>query len=395
MTDELDEQLRTYADVLVRVGLNLQRGQPLLIAEPYELQGVAVEAAPLVDAVTLAASMIGSGPVDVIWGDPARLRALAERSDWRGVEALASANARRMKAHLNAGGAFLFLLGSQPHLMDGISPTQVSELRGITWDNFGPIVAHLIDGATQWTLAPAPTSEWAAEAFADLPHDQRLPRLWKAVLGACRCLGGAPLSEWDQHLHRLTQQCDALNARRLSTLRYRGDGTDLTVSLPSGHLWCTARRMTKRGIAFTVNLPTDEMFTAPDKRSAEGMVRVEQAVAYAGCLMEDIELEFRRGRVVRSSAKRGGELLKRILASDAGASRLGEVALVPIGCLETGDTRCYRHTLLDENAAHHIALGSSYPFCHRRSWLPNLKLNYSLIHIDLPLGKCRIEPAFP
>ncbi|MFI5337905.1 MAG: aminopeptidase [Opitutales bacterium] len=386
MFPEFEARLPAFAKVIVRVGLNLQPGQRLLIAEPYELQGVARSAAPLVEAVQEAARSAGGGRIDVIWGDPARLHDLAARADWRGVEAIASANARRMRAHLSNGGAFLFLLGSQPHLLDGIPPARVNELHGVTWENFGPVVQKLLGGATQWTLAPAPSSEWADEVYSDLDAEHRLPALWRAVFAACRCDGPDPVAGWDLHLGRLLRQRDEFDARRLAGLRYVGEDTDLTVGLPRGHVWCTARQVTRRGVPYTVNLPTDEIFTAPDKASANGRVRVARPVSYGGRLLEGIELEFQAGQVVAASARTGADLLQEILGTDRGARRLGEVAVVPAGWADPADGRCYRHALLDENSSHHIALGSAYPFCHRRTLLPAFALNRSLIHLDLPLA---------
>ena len=385
MSSDFSSQLRAYAEVIVQIGLNLQKGQKLLMAEPYELQGVTRESVELVEAVTKAAQQVGGGAVEVIWGDPARIRALAEKADWRGAEALAAANARRMKAHLSEGGAFLFLLSSHPRLLEGIAAKRINEMRGITWEHFGPVVHRLMAGAAQWSLAPAPTPVWADAAFGDLSPADRLPTLWQAVLTACRCMQSDPLAAWNAHLADLTRERDLRNAQRLRTLRFVGEGTDLSLNLPSNHLWCTTQLTTTLGICYTVNLPTDEVFTAPDKGSARGHVRIATPVAYGGSLIEGIDLEFRDGRVVEASASHGADLLQEILQTDAGAGRLGEVALVP-NPWDKASPRCYRHVLLDENRSHHIALGSAYSFCHRKTLWPVWSLNRSLIHVDLPLA---------
>ena len=385
MSSDFASQLRAYAEVIVRVGLNLQKGQKLLLAEPYELQGVARESVELVEAVTQAAQRSGGEAVEVIWGDPARIRALAEKADWRGAEALAAANARRMMAHLSDGGAFLFLLGSHPRLLEGIAAKQINELRGITWEHFGPVVHRLMAGAVQWSLAPAPTPAWADAAFGDLPLADRMPALWEAVLTSCRCMQSDPVMAWETHLTDLTCERDRRNAQRLRTLRFVGERTDLTLSLPLDHLWSTTRLTTARGIPYTVNLPTDEVFTAPDKGSASGHVCITAPVAYGGSLIEGIYLEFRDGRVVEASAGKGAALLREILQTDSGAGRLGEVALVPTPWGKASQ-RCYRHVLLDENRSNHIALGSAYSFCHRKTLWPAWSLNRSLIHVDLPLS---------
>lgn len=389
--------LRLCAEVIVRIGLDLQPGQPLLIAEPYELQGVSRDAAPLVEAVTAAAMEAGGPPPNVVWGDPQQLRNYAATADWSGFTHLVSRQARQLQQHLAAGGAFLFPISSHPHLMQGLPADRIGELRNIAWQHFGPIVQRLTGGETQWSLVPAASSAWAEVAFADLPADTRMDALQAAIFDSLRL--PAPetvtgpsesalpslLQSWRTHLDQLTAWRDALNRRRHTTVRYTGPGTDLTVRLPSAHRWCTARLTTKSGRTFVANLPTEEIFTAPDRGSAEGRVRVSRPVNYGGTIMDGIELEFSRGCVTAAQARTGADILERLLTTDDGACRLGEVALVP----PAADTawrrsgRLYHHALLDENAAPHIALGEAYSFCSDS--LFGFGLNRSLIHVDLPL----------
>ncbi len=402
------------------MGLNLQPGQRLLIAEPYELQGVARDAEQLVAAVRAAAQNAGGGGVTVIWGDAARLRRDAEQRDFKSFALEIGAHTRLMDRAVREGDALLFLQSGQLHLFDGIPPQNVNELRHIAWEYFGPIARQLTAGAVNWTIAPAPIPAWARDAYADLPGGRRLAALWDDVFRMMRVptVGAAlrrdpneasrpkaaptdlALAAWQAHLRALQTHRDELNARRLQALRYRGDGTDLAVTLPAEHVWCTAGLTTKSGVPFVANLPTEEVFTAPHKDSADGTVRVARPVNYGGSVIDGIALEFKRGRVVHASARTGGELLARLLDTDDGATRLGEVAIVskasgalcpdpnPSGdklppASRHGAPRLYYHPLLDENAAHHIALGEVYSFTSRNPRSP--ALNHSLVHVDLPL----------
>ena len=428
MPGDFASRLRAFAEVIVRVGLNLQRGQRLLIAEPYELQGVARSAEVIVEAVRtmalesgcpLGTEVLAKEPhpasVEIIWGDAAQLRKFAEQADWRGFARLVGENARKMERYVRQGDALLFLQGSQPKLMDGIAPDSVAELRRIGWEHFGSIAQQLVAGATNWTVAPAPSPEWADAVYADLPGEQRLSALWEDVFEAMRIprwsavSGRAPnpsggqvppeihLAVWQSHLQILQKRRDELNARRVKTLRYLGEGTDLTVTLPPKHTWCTAQLRTRSGVRFVANLPTEEVFTLPHKDSAEGVVRVSRPVNYGGTVIDDIELEFMRGRVVHARARTGSDVLTRLLDTDEGATRLGEVAIVglPLDGSRPGQTasasstwrnsdRLFYHPLLDENASNHIALGEGYAFCLRS---PNpAALNRSLIHVDLPVS---------
>jgi len=167
-------------------------------------------------------------------------------------------------------------------------------------------------------------------------------------------------------------------------LHYQGEGTDLTVALPPGHVWCTAQLATAAGLHFVANLPTEEIFTAPHRDSAEGTVRVARPVNHGGAVMDGIELEFRRGRVVAAQARTGGELLRQLLDTDEGAGRLGEVALIPHETSLARAERHFHHPLLDENAVNHVALGEGYGFSLKSA--DRTPLNRSLIHIDLPMA---------
>jgi aminopeptidase len=397
MLPDFAPRLRAFAEVIVRGGLNLQPGQRLLIAEPYELQGVARSAEVIVDAVRTAALEAGCpGPaaIEVIWGDGARLREFAEKKDWRGFARLVGTNAAAMQDYVRNGDALLFLQGSQPHLLDGIPTTQVAELRRISWEYFGPVAQQLMTGATNWTVAPAPSPAWANVVYADLRSEQRLAALWSEVFEACHVApvlsavpDGNPTAQaravWQAHLQALQKRRDDLNARQLTTLRYVGEGTDLTVALPPGHSWCTAQLTTGSGVSFVANLPTEEVFTLPHRDSSEGRVRVSRPIIYGGAAIEGIDLEFRRGRVVKATAKSNAPLLQQLLATDEGSARLGEVALVLNETSLTRSGRLYHHALLDENASNHVALGEAYGFCLRAP--DPAAMNRSLIHVDLPL----------
>jgi aminopeptidase len=379
MSSDFDSRLRAMAGVVVRVGLNLQPGQPLLITDPYELQGTHPEAAPLVAAVCNAVGTNAS----VLPADTASLRGLAEAGDTRGFETLVANHTARLRQHLARRGAFLFLTGSQPGLFAGLPAGRLGEFDRIKWRHLGPVIQQLIRGATQWTLVPAPTTPWADAAYADLPAAERLPALWRTVFDSFRLDADNPGAAWGLHLGALARRRDELNAARHHTIRYVGRDTDLRLGLPRFHRWCTAQLATTRGVPFVVNLPTEEIFTAPHRGSAEGRVRVARPVVHAGSVIDGITLEFVNGRVIAGHAATGHDLLQHLLRIDDGARRIGEVALVPGRNRLNLAGRLFHHTILDENACSHLALGDAYRFCSR-AWIP-LSLNSSQLHLDLPL----------
>jgi aminopeptidase len=409
MPPDFDARLAALAEVIVRIGLNLQPGQPLLITDPYDLQGVHPEAGTLIGAVGSALAPLEPGRprpgIDVLPANPAALRALLETDNLPAYEARVATHTRRLQKHLASGGAFLFLTGTAPQLFTGLPADRLARFDAVKWRHLGPLIQRLVRGATQWTLVPSPTSDWAAAADTDVPA------LWETVFASLHVgpapvagprstnpslpTSGSPTSEvittWSSHLATLTRRRDTLNTARHRRIRYIGPGTDLTLELPRSHVWCTAQLATKAGVPFVANLPTEEVFTAPRKHSAHGTMRVARAVAHNGVVIEGIELRFHAGRVTQARARSGEELLHRLLATDAGASRIGEVALVPSLEGRSPTDRAswqtsrpfFHHTLLDENAAPHLALGEAYRFCSRA--LFPLSLNSSQLHLDLPL----------
>jgi len=388
MSPDFDQRLRAMAEVVVGIGLNLQPGQPLLITDPYELQGVHPEAAPLVEILRQTAGT----ETKVIVSDPARLRSLAEAGDARAYDQLVADHIRQLQQHLARGGAFLFLTGSAPRLFQGISPGRLAPFDQIKWRHLGPLIQQLIRGAAQWTLVPAPTQDWADSAFDDVAPEQRFDALWRIVFTAFR-IGATPeasaaLHAWRTHLAALALRRDGYNNAHHRQVHYVGTGTDLTLALSRNHVWCTAQRTSQQGVPFVANLPTEELFTAPDKDSAHGSVRVARPVVHAGTVISGITLEFAGGRVVAAQAEAGGDVLRQLLDTDEGSRQVGEVAIVPNRNALSLAGRCFHHTILDENAVSHIALGDAYRFCSR-AWLP-LSLNSSQIHVDLPLD-ARVE----
>ncbi|AOS45772.1 Aminopeptidase T [Lacunisphaera limnophila] len=404
MADPLDPRLDSLAEVIVRVGLNLQPGQPLLITDPYELQGVHPETAALGHVLRAAVARLNPDRPDpgteILPANPTRLRVLIEADDLSGYEALVRAHVRRLEQHLGRGSAFLFLTGTAPGLFAGVPADRLQRFDTVKWRHLGPLIQRLVRGATQWTLVPAPTTDWAAAAGVEVSG------LWETVFSALRierwnlpsgqvedAPGGraSPLEHWSTHLAALAHHRDTLNSAHHRRIRYTGPGIDLTLALPRPHRWCTAQLATPGGLRFVANLPTEEVFTAPHQNSATGKLRVARPVAHGGEVIDGIELEFQGGRVIRACARSGEDLLHRLLATDPGAARIGEVALIPAlqdpspGIRPTWPSSppCFHHTLLDENAAPHVALGAAYRFCSR-AWWP-LALNSSQLHLDLPL----------
>ncbi len=215
---------------------------------------------------------------------------------------------------------------------------------------------------TNWSVVAAAGAGWAARVFPQLPPDQQIARLWESIGRLCRLDRPDPVAAWEEHLLALAKRRDFLNRKRYSALKYTSPGTALTIGLPDGHQWVAGRSESRSGITFAPNLPTEEVFTMPHKDRVDGVVRSSKPLSYGGTVIENFSLTFEAGRAVKVTAERGEAVLQQLVATDAGAARLGELALVPHGSPISESGLLFYNTLFDENAASHVALGSAYKF---------------------------------
>jgi aminopeptidase len=392
MDAAFDQSLRRYAEVIVRVGLNLQPGQRLFVGLSNPIEG-----APFVRAVAAEAYRAGARLVDAVWTDDelARLRlrhappeALAEFPRWQ-LEAA--------REYYERGDAKLDVTGSDPDLLSGADPERVSIYARARADMLRPLQNALVSSRMNWVVAGAATPAWAARVFPDAPGSEAVERLWAAIFAACRVDTPDPVGQWNAHIDDLARRDRYLNARRYAALRYRGPGTDLTVGLADGHQWTSARSLAANGVAFVANIPTEEVFTVPHAERVDGVVTASRPLSYLGQLMDGIVLSFKAGRVVKASATLGEGFLQRLVESDAGAGRLGEVALVPAGSPIARAGHLFFNTLFDENAASHLALGQGirFAFQHARELTDEdyaqAGCNDSQIHVDFMIGSPHLD----
>jgi aminopeptidase len=211
-------------------------------------------------------------------------------------------------------------------------------------------------------VVAAASQRWAAKVFPGIAPEQQVNRLWETINRLCRLDTADPIAEWQSHIAALAARADFLNRKQYTALRYSGPGTSLLIGLPAGHIWISARSESRNGIAFTANIPTEEVFTMPHRERVDGVVRSTKPLSYGGQLIEDFTLRFEKGRVIDVQAARGEAAMRQLLETDAGSSRLGELALVPHSSPISQAGLLFYNTLFDENAASHIALGSAYKF---------------------------------
>jgi aminopeptidase len=357
---DIDDTLHRYADLAIRVGLNLQPGQRLAIIGPLANGGVSLDAAPLVRCLAEAAYREGASYVEAIWGDEALQLARFDRAPRDSFEVTSRWLGPALLDHARAGDAVLSIYANDPDLLGGRDPEQIAMVQLATARAFRPFRDLIAKNATNWTIVAAGSAAWARKVFPEAEPDAALARLWDAIAALCRLDHPDPTAAWRAHLAALDARRDRLNARRYSALVYTGPGTSLTIGLPEGHVWVSGQATSGNGIRFTANLPTEEVFTMPHRDRVDGIVSATKALSYGGSLIEHFRLRFSGGRIVEASASAGEQVLRSLLAIDEGAARLGEIALVPHGSPVSQSGLLFYSTLFDENAASHLAVGSAY-----------------------------------
>jgi aminopeptidase len=372
--------LERFADVVVGFGANVQPGQIVAVSSENGKE-------PLTRAIAASAYRHGAQFVDVTYFDlhvkKARLEHAAEDTlefvpPWYGERILELGRRR---------GARIGLTGpAQPGLLDGVDPRRAGK------DHLPQVKEStvVVNARTvNWSLVPCPTRNWAELVFPDLDPDAAWTRLGEQLFHVCRLDEDDPVAAWRERAATLIAASDALNGRRFDALQFRGEGTDLTVGLLPGSHWMCADFTTIGGVRHMPNLPSEEVFTAPDPERVDGVVRATKPLLVGGSIVRGLEVEFRGGRAVRIDAETGADVLRAYAERDAGAARLGEVALVDgagrIGALET----VFFDTLLDENAASHIALGQAYQFTAAED--DRERLNTSAIHVDFMIGGLDVD----
>lgn len=357
MTDtQFEQNLKKYADVLVRVGVNITEGDLLLLTVTLTGDEATQRLAHYVIESAYAA---GAKYVDVNWTDPmtGKLRALYANEDT--LDFVPEWRLKMVESYAEAGVARLVISGRDPQLMAGVDRKRIMTVQRATQKAFEPFRAKLID-ENVWCGASVPVQAWADKIFTDAPEDERITKLWDAIFAATRVYEDDPVAAWQAHQADLMTRRKVMNDKQYTALHFSGDGTDLTVGLPKGHIWQGGASKHATGKLFTPNIPTEEMFTMPHRDRVNGTVRATKPLSYIGNLIDDFSMTFEDGRVTDFTAGQGGEVLQDLLDTDEGARHLGEVALVPHSSPISQTGMLFFNTLYDENAASHIALGRAY-----------------------------------
>ena len=394
MAMTLDEKLERLAMVAVRVGLGMEAGktppQQVLISAP-------LEAAPLVRKIVEQSYKAGATLVTPLFSDDecvlARYKLAADASFDQTNEWMAEGVHKAFQQNT----ARLAIAGGNPALLAGQDPGKIARANKAGSIAMKPAMEMITRHDINWNIVAAATPAWAKLMFPKDSEEEGVAKLWEAIFAASRVLGADPVAEWKRHSDGLQKKTAFLNERNYKSLRYRGPGTELELGLSDGHKWLGGGCIAGNGIPCMPNIPTEEVFTTPHRERAEGKVRSTKPLSHQGTLIRDIEVKFAGGKIVEAHASEGEEALRRLLDTDEGARRLGEVALVPHSSPISASGLMFYNTLFDENAASHIALGQAYSTClHGGDTMSKEELakrgaNESLIHVDWMIGSGEVD----
>jgi aminopeptidase len=386
----MERQLDRLAEVAVHAGLGLAQGQQLVMT-------ATLDALPLARRITKHAYQAGASLVTTLFTDEESSLYRFRYAQDSSFDAAAAWLFEGMAAAFRSGAARLAITGGDPALLSKEDPAKVSRANRAMSKAYRPALELITRHDINWTIVASATPAWAAAVFPDLPQDEALEKLWRAIFAASRVDRADPVAAWKEHDANLHARANRLNESRFSALHFRGLGTDLRVGLADDHLWLGGGTTAGNGRYCIPNMPTEEVFTTPHKDRVDGRVTSTKPLSYQGTMIEGISVRFEGGKIVEASATRGGEVLQKMIETDEGARRLGEVSLVPHSSPIASSGLLFMNTLFDENAACHIALGQAYSTCLKHGGtltaeqLAARGANSSLIHVDWMIGSNHMD----
>jgi len=381
-----ESKLKKYAELLVKIGGNVQKGQPVVI-------GCDVENATIARFVQEYAYDAGASEVIIDWSDDHSTRTKYLRADTAIFDDYPDWQVERFKHLDDRGAAYLRIISSDHDLLNGVATDRIQRFMKVSRQKTKDHAIRTMSNELRWSIIAVPSPMWAKKVFPNLDEASAIDALWKAILKGARAGGDNPVADWEEHGKNFISRKDFLNNKQFTSLRFTNSlGTDITLGMPKNHVWHGGGAISKDGIPFCPNLPTEEIFTAPYRNKVNGKVVASMPLSYQGSLIEDFSITFKDGKAVEYSAKSGEEVLKSIIELDEGSHYLGEIALVANSSPISQMNVLFYNTLFDENASSHFALGKAYPSSVKggddmsEEDLLKAGINDSLTHVDFMFG---------
>ncbi|CAI6019353.1 aminopeptidase [Cohnella sp. JJ-181] len=387
---EFERDLSKYAELIVKIGANVQKGQDVYVSSQ-------IEGAALARLVVEHAYRAGAANVIVDWADDTLTRLKYDHAEAQAFTQFPEWEKQRRNEVVERNGCFIFLNSSNPDLLSGVDPKKIGSYQKAAGEALAVYRQATASDKIAWTIAASATKAWAAKVFPGESAETSLRKLWQAIFDAVRLHAEDPVDNWRAHDASLQARAAWMNEQRFAKLRYRAPGTDLTIGLPERHLWMTAGGTKPDGVGFMKNMPTEEVFTVPHRDGASGYVSSSKPLSYSGTLIDRFKLTFENGRIIGVEAAEGEEILKQIVETDEGSHYLGEVALVPHRSPISNANILFYNTLYDENASNHLAIGLGFPFTIEggKTMSPDelraAGVNASVVHVDFMIGSADMD----
>lgn len=381
------ELLQKYAHLIVKMGINIQKNQILVITTP-------IECAEIARVVAEIAYKEGARDVVMNWIDEKFLKIRYKNAPEEIFEEYPDWKKEFFVSYVRKGAAFLSISAEDPEIMKDVKPEIIAKASKTTRTAIKEYYDKLMSNKNQWCVISVPTKAWAKKIFPEaLTEEAAVDKLWEAIFKVVRASEENPVKAWELHKANLKKSLEFLNNNKFKYLIYKNSiGTDLKIQLPEKHQWLGGAEYTTEGVEFVANIPTEEVFTLPIKDRVDGKVVSSRPLIYNGNLIDNFTLTFKAGKIVDFTAEKGYEVLKSIIETDEGSCYLGEVALVPYNSPISNSNILFYNTLFDENAACHLAIGKAYSVCIKDSenlseeQLEKLGVNESLVHEDFMIG---------
>ncbi|AZB42663.1 aminopeptidase [Bacillus sp. FJAT-42376] len=382
---DFQKNLEKYADLVVKVGVNIQKGQTLVVH-------AAIDTAAFTRLIVKKAYETGAKNVIVDWMDDTVSRLKYDLAPDEVFEEYPMHRAKERIELAEKNAAFISIVSANPDLLKGVDSKRISAANKAAGQALDRYRQYVQSDKMSWCVIAAPSADWALKVFPDSSETEAVEKLWDAIFKAVRVYEEDPVQAWIEHNASLHKKVDYLNSKKYKALHYKAKGTDLTIELHEKHQWVGAGSVNEQGAEFMANMPTEEVFTVPVKTGVNGVVSSTKPLSYAGNLIDEFQITFENGKIVKAEAKTGEEILNTLIDTDEGSHYLGEVALVPYDSPISKSGVLFYNTLFDENASNHLAIGSGYAFNIEggkkmdRDELAKHGVNSSMTHVDFMVG---------
>lgn len=390
MIENFSEKLKKYAELIVKVGVNVQKGQPVVLY-------ISVTQQELAHLIVEEAYEAGASEVMIEWKDTFSEREFLKHASEERLENVPEYIVKKGNYIAGKKAARISVMSADPGAYSGIDQKRIAKKQAAMGKALRQVRKATQNNDLSWTVVSAADQAWAEKVFPEKKGQAAIDALWEEIFKTTRIDKADPVKAWHEHDQKLHEKSDWLNEQQFSALHYVSPVTDITIGLPENHVWEGAGSFTPEGTEFMANMPTEEVFTAPDCRRIDGYVTSTKPLSYAGNILEDMKFTFKNGKVVEATAKKGQEVLEHLLETDAGAKSLGEVSLVPDPSPISQSGIIFFNTLFDENASDHLALGASYPFNVAGGTkmsdeeLLDHGMNVSQTHVDFMVGSADMD----